>query len=133
MRFEGRAAFVVGILLPVLETCRRGIGCWFVDFTTMFEDYVGGLLLIIAGAVSARGGRSASLWLVLAWGCVTFMMSNSVLDQIEGTLRGEEMEPNNGIVVAVKLLLWGVCVTALVCSFRRPQTDSKGQAPYRGE
>ena len=46
MRFEVIAAFVIGALLPVLETVRRGIGHWAINFTTMFEDYVGGALLL---------------------------------------------------------------------------------------
>jgi hypothetical protein len=53
MRFEVIAAFVIGVLLPVLETCRRGIGYWRVDFTTMFEDYVAGALLLIGAWVSS--------------------------------------------------------------------------------
>ncbi|HKG59299.1 MAG TPA: hypothetical protein VKB05_05925 [Pyrinomonadaceae bacterium] len=40
MRFEVVAALVIGILLPVLETARRGISHWTVNFTTMFEDYL---------------------------------------------------------------------------------------------
>ena len=46
MRFEVVAAFALGVLLPVLETVRRGITYWTVDFTTMFEDYLGGALLL---------------------------------------------------------------------------------------
>lgn len=129
MRFEVRAAFVMGVLVPILETCRRGPGYWFVDFATMFEDYAGGLLLIVAGMMALRRRPTATLWLVFAWGCVTFMISNSFLYQFEAMLRGVAMEPNNGVVVAVKFLLWVACMTALVCSFRRPQTDREGQAP----
>ena len=44
MRFEAIAAATIGILLPVLETYRRGVGYWGVEFTTMFEDYVAGAL-----------------------------------------------------------------------------------------
>ena len=42
VRFEVITAFTIGILLPILETYRRGVGYWGVEFTTMFEDYVDG-------------------------------------------------------------------------------------------
>ena len=49
MRFEVIAAFAIGILLPALETCRRGMGEWAVDFKTMFTDFLAGALLLIGG------------------------------------------------------------------------------------
>ena len=52
MRFETISAFAIGILLPLLETGRRGIGHWSINFTTMFEDYVAGALLLIGGWAS---------------------------------------------------------------------------------
>ena len=42
MRFEIVAAFIIGALLPVMETLRRGVSHWLVNATTMFEDYVAG-------------------------------------------------------------------------------------------
>ncbi len=40
VRFNVIAAMAIGILLPALETIRRGLSFWFVSFTTMFEDAV---------------------------------------------------------------------------------------------
>ena len=54
MRFEVAAAFTVGLLLPVLETIRRGLGYWRVEATTMLEDYLGGALLVLAGLAPGR-------------------------------------------------------------------------------
>ena len=45
-----------GVLLPVLETIRRGFGHWAVHTTTMLEDYLAGGLLIVAGLAAARRG-----------------------------------------------------------------------------
>jgi len=126
MRFEVSAAFVVGVLLPVLETCRRGLNHWLVDSTTMLEDYLAGLLLLFAAIVSLRGKRNASLWLVLAWGSVTAMMSISFLDQLESTLRGAVLEPQNGLVFLIKFLLWGTCMLSLVLSFIGAQRGRAG-------
>jgi hypothetical protein len=118
MRFEAKAAFAVGILLPALETYRRGLGHWRVEFTTMFEDYLAGALLL-AGAWAAHRGRSSSAHLLLlAWAWVTGMMTISVVDQVEGTVRGVDLEPQNADVLTVKFLLLAISTTALVRSFR---------------
>lgn len=119
MRFEIIAAFAVGILLPVLETFRRGIGQWSVDFTTMFEDYVAGALLLIGGWASYRARPWGALFLVLAWAYVAGLMGSSFWSQLEETLRQTASEPNNLLVVIVKFLLWGTCVVSLFLSFQR--------------
>lgn len=119
MRFEVIAAFIIGILLPVLETCRRGIGHWAVGFTTMFEDYLGGALLLV-GAWAAYCARSwGAVFLLLAWASISGLMTSSFLSQLEDTIRQTATEPNNLLVVIVKFLLWLTCVAALVLSFRR--------------
>jgi hypothetical protein len=118
MRFEIIAAFAIGALLPVLETARRGISHWTVNFTTMFEDYLGGALLL-AGAWAAYRSKSwGAVLLVLAWGSVTGLMTSSFLGQLEQTLRQTASEPNNLLVVVVKFLLWSVAMVSLVLSFR---------------
>lgn len=64
MRFEVIAAFVIGVLLPVLEAARRGNTHWAVDFTTMFEDYLGGAVLLIGAWAGLSGevvGRDVSV------------------------------------------------------------------------
>ena len=119
MRFEVIAAFTIGILLPVLETCRRGISYWSVEFTTMFEDYVAGALLLIGGWASYRARPWGSVFLVLAWAYVAGLMGSSFWSQLEETLRQTASEPHNLVVVIVKFLLWGTCVVSLALSFQR--------------
>jgi hypothetical protein len=119
VRFEVIAAFAVGILLPVLETCRRGISEWSVDFTTMFTDFLAGALLLIGGWAAYRVRPWAALFLVVAWAWVTGMMSGSFLDQLEGTIRDTITEPHNLLVLIVKFLLWAICLISLVLSFQR--------------
>ena len=119
MRFEVTAAFAIGALLPVLETYRRGIGYWGVEFTTMFEDYVAGALLLLGGWASYRARPGGETFLVLAWGYVAGLMGSSFWSQLEETLRGTASEPDNLLVVAVKSLLWGISVACVVLSFRR--------------
>ena len=119
MRFEVIAAFVIGILLPLLETFRRGISYWRIDFTTMFEDYVAGGLLLIGAFGSYRARRWGAVFLVLAWVTLTGLMSSSLCSQLEETIRQTATGPNNGLVVCVKLVLWLTCVTVLGLSFRK--------------
>ena len=118
MRFEVITAFVIGILLPVLETCRRGLSYWSVEFTTMFEDYLAGALLLIGGWASYERRPWGAIFLVLAWAYVAGLMGSSFWSQLEETLRHTASEPHNLLVVAVKFLLWSTCVVALVLSFR---------------
>lgn len=118
MRFEIAAAFVIGALLPVLETARRGISHWTINFTTMFEDYAGGALLLIGAWAAYRRKSWGALFLALAWGSIFGLMTSSFIAQLESTLRQTASEPHNLLVVVVKSLLWLVCVVSLVLSFR---------------
>jgi hypothetical protein len=119
MRFEVISAFVIGILLPLLETYRRVVGHWSVSFTTMFEDYLAGTLLQIGGWASYRARPWGRLFLILAWAYVTGMMGGSFWGQLELTLRDIITEPDNLLVVIVKFLLWGTCVASLILSYQR--------------
>ena len=118
MRFEIVAAFTIGALVPVLETARRGIDHWTVNFTTMFEDYVAGALLLTGGWAAYRSKSWGAVFLVLAWAAFSGLMTSSFLGQLEETLRQTASEPHNLLVVVVKFLLWSVCVVSLVLSFR---------------
>ena len=118
MRFEVVAAFVIGVLLPVLETGRRGISTWTVNFTTMFEDYLAGALLLVGGWAAYRSKSWGALFLVLAWAYFAGQLTSSFVGQLEETLRQIGSEPGNLLVLVVKFLLWSVCVTSLVLSFR---------------
>jgi len=118
MRFEIVAAFAIGVLLPVLETGRRGISTWTVNFTTMFEDYLAGALLLVGGWAAYRSKSWGAAFLVLAWAYFSGQLTSSFMGQLEETLRQTASEPGNLLVLVVKFLLWSVCVTSLVLSFR---------------
>ncbi|HEY5839390.1 MAG TPA: hypothetical protein VIT19_10180 [Pyrinomonadaceae bacterium] len=58
------------------------------------------------------------MFLLLAWAYFTGLMSSSFWYQLEDTIKQTSSEPNNFVVVIVKVLLWATCVTALVRSFQ---------------
>lgn len=118
MRFEVIAALIMGIMVPVLETTRRGFGYWAIEFTTMFEDYVAGALLLIGGWAAYRARSWGPTFLLLAWAYFTGLMSSSFWSQLEETVRQTASEPHNPVVVLVKFLLWSTCVASLFLSFR---------------
>jgi hypothetical protein len=119
MRFEGKAALVLGILLPVLETYRRGLTYWGVEFTTMFEDYIAGALLLAGAWAAYRRSPARAALLLTAWAWVAGMMTISFVSQVEETLRGVDLEPRNTDVLVVKFLLLAVSLLALGRSFRQ--------------
>ena len=118
MRFEIAAAFALGALLPVLETARRGITHWTVNFTTMFEDYLGGAVLLTGAWAAYRAKSWGAVFLLLAWGSITGLMTSSFVAQLEATLRQTASEPHNLVVLVVKFLLWTVGMVSLFLSFR---------------
>jgi hypothetical protein len=116
VQFNVIAAIAVGILLPVLETARRGIDYWFVNFTTMFEDYLGGVALLTCAVGALRGARWAPLSMLVVWSGVAFMMLLSTVSQIERHFWSDAPEPRSDVVLIAKLLLLLVCSAALVQS-----------------
>ena len=134
MRFEIVAAFAIGVLLPVLETGRRGISTWTINFTTMFEDYLAGALLLVGGWAAYRSKSWGAAFLVLAWAYFSGQLTSSFMGQLEETLRQTASDPGNLLVLVVKFLLWSVCVTSLVLSFRtvlkrQLATDNTDRSP----
>src|SRR6188768_826621 len=102
MRFNVLAAIVIGVLLPILETIRRGVDYWFENFMTMFEDYLGGVLLLVCGIGALRNARWAPLSLLIVWSGITFMMLLSTLGQIEHHFWGDTPEPRSGVILVAK-------------------------------
>lgn len=113
-------------MLPVLETVRRGMAHWAVDFTTMFEDYLAGGLLLVAWFARRRGKPYAPALLLTAWAYFTGLMTTSLAAQIEETIRGVDLEPDNGIVLAFKVALWVTCVVSVVSCARQGLVRTDG-------
>jgi hypothetical protein len=123
-RFEVVAAILLGVLLPGLETARRGMAYWSVNFTTMFEDYVAGIVLLVAAAGAYKRAAWAPAWLIISWSGISFMMLVSTVSQVEKQMRGD-LEPHSLLVLAIKVLLLLASVYALLRSVRaHPATSN---------
>jgi hypothetical protein len=118
MRYGAKAAVVMGALLPTLETYRRGWDTWSSNFTTMFEDYWAGLLLLACAWAVARHRPKATLFLLVVWGAVAGMILIATVGQLEATFRATALEARNTQVLVAKLLLLAFSASALVSTFR---------------
>lgn len=127
MRFDTGAAFAIGVLLPALETLRRGMATWRSDFTTMFEDYVAGALLLLGARAALHRPVQGRVLLLIAWSYVTGLMSSSVWYQLEETLRGTVEEPAE--VLIVKLMLWSTCIAGVITAARHLGRPARNVAP----
>lgn len=125
MRPEVATAFALGVLLPLLETCRRGISEWLVDFTTMFEDYFAGGLLLIGAWAAYRAKPWGAPFLVVAWAWLTGIMTGSFIAQVEGTIRNTITEPYNAAVITFKFLLLATCIVSLILAFQHARVSAK--------
>jgi hypothetical protein len=129
MPYEVRGALVIGLLLPLLETYRRGMAHWGVEFTSMFEDYLAGGLLLV-GAWAALSHRAwARDALLVAWSWFTGLMTISLVDHIEVTLRAGSQEPDNAIVIGVKVVLWAAAAWGLISTLRSPLAAGNSKVP----
>lgn len=117
-RFDVIAALALGILLPTLETIRRGFDYWAVNVTTMFEDYAAGIALLVAALGVMRRASWGNVWMVISWSGISFMLLISTISQVERQVRGD-LEPHSGMVLGIKILLLLLAALALVQSARQ--------------
>ena len=115
MRFERLAAYGVGAFLPIAEALRRRAD--FTNIPNYVDDFlIGGLLLFAAWSGSRHPARGRVL-LVAAWGAFCGGMYYAFFGQIAN--QGDDVSGlSNGVVVAVKGVLFAVGIVALIRSAR---------------
>jgi hypothetical protein len=118
MRINLWAAIGLGILLPTLETIRRGFDHWLVSFTTMFEDYAAGVCLLVAAGATLCRASWARTWMIIIWSATMFMLLISTVSQIERHFWSDDPEPRSGTVLGIKLVLVTISLIALIQSVR---------------
>lgn len=111
-------SYVVGLVFIIGETVKRGPGYFAINATTMFEDYVGGAVLIAAALVWHRRHRMAPTLMAAAWAYSVGGLFVPFFAHLEAALRGYTMRPDqpyqDTASIAIKGVLWLIC---LVCTY----------------
>jgi hypothetical protein len=115
--FEVRAAYVMGIALPLLETLRRRTN--FSPIAMYVDDYIAGIILLIAAVAVTRGKPWGPAMLAGAWGVLVGGLYYSFFGQIENQLANDISGLSNWIVVAIKGVAFGISILCFVLAIRR--------------
>jgi hypothetical protein len=116
-RFEVSAAYVLGIMLPVLETARRRTN--FDDIPAYIDDFLIGALLYWSARSVSRGHAHGPALLIAAWGILCGGLWSSFFGQLQGVGANDISGLRNGVVVLIKGALYLVALAALYLSVRR--------------
>ncbi|MCK6456007.1 MAG: hypothetical protein L6Q92_05700 [Phycisphaerae bacterium] len=116
MRFEVRAAYALGIALPVLETLRRRTD--FSDRAAYLDDLIIGALLVAAAYCTSRGVSCGRRFLSGAWGIVCGGMYYSFFGQLRSASATDISGLPNFVVVLIKATIGVIALTAFVRAIR---------------
>lgn len=116
MRFELAAAYCIGVFLPAVEVWRRRTD--FSNIPSYVDDFIMGGLLIYAARAVSKKQRNGSVLLVSAWGIYCGGMYYSFFGQVNNASANDISGLSNGIVIAVKAVLFLVGIVSLVKSVR---------------
>lgn len=114
MRFEHIAAYVMGVVLPLLEVLRRRTN--FETISGYVDDFIAGGLLLYASRAVSRGEPSGPVLLVAAWAVLCGGLYGSFFSQFGRTTDVSGFP--NATVIVVKGVLFAVALAALVASVR---------------
>jgi hypothetical protein len=113
--FAVSAAYVMGIILPVLETARRRTN--FDDIPGYIDDFIIGALLLWGARSVSRGHAHGPALLTAAWGMQCGGMWSSFFGQLQSI---EDISGlRNGVVVLIKGAVYLVALAALYLSVWR--------------
>jgi len=125
MRFEHRAAWVMGIVLPLLEVMRRKTD--FSSITSYVDDFIAGAFLLFAAWSASRRKRYAGPMLVAAWATLAGGLFGSFFGQIESALHGaSDVSGSSQVtVITIKGILYAVTLYAMIRAIRSDVTPSR--------
>jgi hypothetical protein len=121
--FEVTAAYVLGLLLPVLEAARRRTN--FDDIPGYIDDFLIGALLLWAARCVSRGDPHGRPLLTAAWGILCGGLWSSFFGQLQSARAHDISGLGNGLVVLIKGALYLVALAALYLSVRRAVTTGR--------
>ena len=122
MRIEVRAAYVMGIALPVLEVIRRRTH--FDDIPAYVDDFIIGAFLFYAARAVTRQKPSGRVLLVAAWAALCGGLYGSFFGQLHQSVDVSDF--SNGLVILVKGVLYLVAVGSLIMAVRSATSEKHG-------
>lgn len=115
-------SYIVGLTFIIGETLKRGFGEFAVNATTMFEDYLGGAILIAAALLWHKRHQLAPKMMIVAWSYSLGGLMVPFFAHLEAWLRGVTYRPDHphediGAVIT-KGVLWSVCLVCVIVTVR---------------
>lgn len=124
--------FVIAFVFLAGETARRGISYFSINATTMLEDYVGGIILLLAALAWAQSVKSAHLIMATAWAYVAGGMFVPFFAHFEAWLREETFRSDHihtdTNAVILKAFVWSICVACFLVSLVGARQANDNQA-----
>ena len=125
------ASYLMGALLILVETLRRGFAYWGVHATTIIEDYISGAFLIIAAVLWIKKSPRARMVMAAAWAYMIGMMTPTFFSHFEAYLRGATRildQPHDAVgAIIVKGSLWLIAVIGLSLTLFTADSDNKAR------
>ncbi len=122
-RFEVAAAYVVGILLPGLEVLRRRTN--FDRPESYVDDFIVGVLLLLAASSVSRGRAYGPYLLAGSWGVLCGGLYGSFFGQLRSPLPDDISGLPNLVVVAIKGVFWAVAIAGFVRSIHWASSEQE--------
>ena len=119
VRISMYAAFIGGVLTPLLETVRR----WHQIsdphyFINWFDDYLIGGFLLFAAWKTYKIPESGHKYLIAAWGFANGMISYSFFGQLQRLNQPDPASISSTSVVLIKGIMFMICVVSLMLALR---------------
>jgi hypothetical protein len=115
--FEVASAYVMGVLLRVLEAARRRTN--FDDISGYIDDFIIGALLLWRARSVSRGYAYGRPLLTAAWGILCGGLWSTFFGQVRSMKANDISGLGNSVVASIKGALYLVALPALYLSLRR--------------
>lgn len=114
--------FIIALVFLAGETARRGLSYFSINATTMLEDYVAGIALLIAAILWVRKYSHAHITMTAAWAYVTGGMFVPFFAHLEAwireeTFRSDHIHTDTNAVI-LKAVVWLICLVCFATSLK---------------
>lgn len=100
--------FGFGVFFLLIENLRRGVSYFAVNATTMIEDYLMGIILIVAALMYKRHKELGTKLIIAAWAYAVGGMFVPFAAHLEAFLRGETFRADHVHTDVNSIILKGV-------------------------